>query len=164
MEFSQRRGKRLDRRIGGSAHVFSSLARIVSAQKAAPPNGGKADILQVYGRHAKDGPGAERGESGDDLHAHPGGMLQCNCLIIGDPKTHEALVVDPGDEVERILSMLGRYKLKVQAIISTHAHIDHVGGLAKLHQYTGAPVMMHGDDLPLYHGMEVQAAFLGVPT
>jgi len=94
----------------------------------------------------------------------PVGMLQCNCLIIGDPKTHEAIVVDPGDEVERILGMLGRYKLKVKAIISTHAHIDHVGGLAKLHQYTGAPVMMHGEDLPLYHGVEEQAAFLGVPT
>ena len=94
----------------------------------------------------------------------PVGMLQCNCLIIGDPKTHEALVVDPGDEVERILGMLGRYKLKVQAIISTHAHIDHVGGLAKMHHYTGAPVMMHSDDLPLYHGLDEQAAFLGMRT
>ena len=94
----------------------------------------------------------------------PVGMLQCNCLIIGDPKSHEALVVDPGDEVGRILDMLGRYKLKVQAIISTHAHIDHVGGLAKLHQYTGAPVMMHSEDLPLYHGLEEQAAFLGMAT
>jgi glyoxylase-like metal-dependent hydrolase (beta-lactamase superfamily II) len=92
----------------------------------------------------------------------PVGMLQCNCSIIGDPRTHEAIVVDPGDEVERILSLLGRYKLQVKAIVSTHAHIDHVGGLAKLYQYTGAPVMMHSDDLPLYHGMEMQAAFLGM--
>ena len=94
----------------------------------------------------------------------PVGILQCNCLIIGDPKSREALVVDPGDEVGRILDMLGRYKLSVKAIISTHAHIDHVGGLAKLHQYTGAPVMMHGEDLPLYHGVEEQAAFLGIPV
>lgn len=94
----------------------------------------------------------------------PVGMLQCNCSIIGDPKTREAIVVDPGDEVNRILDLLGRYKLKVKAIISTHAHIDHVGGLAKLHQYTAAPIMMHQDDLPLYHGMEVQAAFLGMET
>ncbi len=94
----------------------------------------------------------------------PVGLLQCNCQIIGDPKTLEAIVIDPGDEVERILSMLGRYKLSVKAIISTHAHIDHVGGLAKLHMYTGAPVMMHGEDLPLYHGMEEQAAFMGVAT
>lgn len=94
----------------------------------------------------------------------PVGMLQCNCSIIGDPRTLDAIVVDPGDEVERILSLIGRYKLKVKAIVSTHAHIDHVGGLAKLYQYTGAPVMMHTDDLPLYRGMEVQAAFLGMPT
>src|SRR6516164_1554878 len=92
----------------------------------------------------------------------PVGLLQCNCQIIGDAKTREAIVVDPGDEVERILSLLGRYKLKVKAIVSTHAHIDHVSGLAKLHQYTGAPVMMHNDDLPLYNAMEMQAAFIGM--
>jgi len=92
----------------------------------------------------------------------PVGLLQCNCLIIGDPKSSEAIVIDPGDEVERILGLLGRYKLTVKVIVSTHAHIDHVGGLAKLHQYTGAPVMMHNDDLPLYHAMDVQAEFLGM--
>jgi len=94
----------------------------------------------------------------------PVGMLQCNCSIIGDPATREALVVDPGDEVTRILDLIGRHKLVVKAIVSTHAHIDHVGGLSKLHQYTGAPVLMHRDDLPLYKAMEIQAAFLGVQT
>jgi hydroxyacylglutathione hydrolase len=92
----------------------------------------------------------------------PVGMLQCNCSIIGDPITREALVIDPGDEVTRILDLLGRHKLTVKAIVSTHAHIDHVGGLSKLHQYTGAPVLMHRDDLPLYHAMDMQASFLGV--
>src|SRR6195256_2822198 len=92
----------------------------------------------------------------------PVGMLQCNCSIIGDPITREALVIDPGDEVTRILDLLGRHKLTVKAIVSTHAHIDHVGGLSKLHQYTGAPVLMHRDDLPLYQAMEMQASFLGV--
>jgi hydroxyacylglutathione hydrolase len=92
----------------------------------------------------------------------PVGMLQCNCAIIGDPLTREALVIDPGDEVHRILELLGRHRLTVKAIVSTHAHIDHVGGLSKLGQYTGAPILMHRDDLPLYQGMEVQAAFLGV--
>src|ERR1700722_14528710 len=94
----------------------------------------------------------------------PVGMLQCNCTIIADPITREALVVDPGDEVTRILELLGRHKLTVKAIISTHAHIDHVGGLAKLRQYTGAPVLMHRDDLPLYHAMDEQASFLGIPA
>ncbi len=94
----------------------------------------------------------------------PVGMLQCNCSIVGDPVTREALVIDPGDEIGRVLELLGRHQLVVKAIVSTHAHIDHVGGLSKLHQYTGAPVMMHQDDLPLYQGMDVQAAFLGVAT
>jgi hydroxyacylglutathione hydrolase len=94
----------------------------------------------------------------------PVGMLQCNCSIVGDPVTREAMVIDPGDEVTRILELLGRHKLVVKAIVSTHAHIDHVGGLSKLHQYTGAPILMHRDDLPLYQGMDVQAAFLGIPT
>jgi metallo-beta-lactamase class B len=92
----------------------------------------------------------------------PVGILQCNCSIIGDPETREALVVDPGDEVTRILDLIGRYKLTVSAIVSTHAHIDHVGGLSKLHQYTGAPVLMHREDLPLYQAMDMQASFLGI--
>jgi glyoxylase-like metal-dependent hydrolase (beta-lactamase superfamily II) len=93
----------------------------------------------------------------------PVGILQCNCSIIADPVTREAMVVDPGDEVTRILDLVGRHKLTVSVIVSTHAHIDHVGGLSKLHQYTGAPVLMHRDDLPLYQAMDMQASFLGVP-
>jgi len=92
----------------------------------------------------------------------PVGLLQCNCSIVGDPVTREALVVDPGDEVTRILDLVGRHRLKVTAIVSTHAHIDHVGGLSKLHRYTGAPVLMHRNDLPLYQAMDIQASFLGV--
>jgi hydroxyacylglutathione hydrolase len=92
----------------------------------------------------------------------PVGLLQCNCTIIGDPLTLEALVIDPGDEVSRITDLLTRHNLTVKAIISTHAHIDHVGGLSKLHRLTGAPVLMHQEDLPLYQAMDVQAAFLGI--
>lgn len=93
----------------------------------------------------------------------PVGWLQCNCSILGDPETHEALVLDPGDEIERVLEVLNRHSLTVKAIVSTHAHIDHVGGLQKLQQATGAPVFMHGDDLDLYQHLDEQAAWLGVP-
>jgi len=94
----------------------------------------------------------------------PVGWLQCNCSILGDPETREALVLDPGDNVERILEALARHSLIVRAIVSTHAHIDHVGGLRKLQQATGAPVMMHGDDLDLYRHLDLQAQWLGVPA
>jgi hydroxyacylglutathione hydrolase len=93
----------------------------------------------------------------------PVGWLQCNCQVIGDPETREALVLDPGDEVERVLEVLRRHSLNVRAIVSTHAHIDHVGGLQKLQAVTGAPVLMHGDDLELYRHLDEQAAWLGVP-
>src|SRR5215813_14153959 len=92
----------------------------------------------------------------------PVGLLQCNCSIIGDPVSREAMVLDAGDEIHRIMDLLGRHKLTVKAIVSTHSHIDHAGGLKKLHDYTGAPVLMHPDDVPLYHAMEVQAGFLGI--
>ena len=92
----------------------------------------------------------------------PVGILQCNCSIIGDPETREALVVDPGDEAGRILELLAKHSLTVKAIVSTHAHIDHVGGLRKMQDITGAPVLMHRDDLELYGYLDKQAAWIGM--
>lgn len=94
----------------------------------------------------------------------PVGILQCNCHIIGDPKTREALVIDPGDDAGRILEVIQRHKLSVRAILITHTHIDHVGGLHRVHQATGAPVQMHPDDLELYRMLDVQAGWLGWKT
>ncbi len=94
----------------------------------------------------------------------PVGLLRCNCSILGDSETREALVVDPGDEIDRILALLAHHRLTVRAIVSTHAHIDHVGGLYKLKQATGAPVLMHADDFDLYRHLDMQAAWLGVPA
>ena len=91
-------------------------------------------------------------------------MLQCNCSILGDPQTREALVIDPGDEVDQILALLARHHLKVRAIASTHTHIEHIGGLARLHQVTGAPVLIHENDMELYRNMARQAEWLGVPV
>jgi hydroxyacylglutathione hydrolase len=94
----------------------------------------------------------------------PVGLLLCNCSILGDSTTGDAIVVDPGDEVDRILEITARHKLKVRAIVSTHTHIDHVGGLAALHRATGAPVLIHDADLGLYRSLDVQAQWLGILT
>jgi len=94
----------------------------------------------------------------------PVGLLQCNCSILGDAETGDAIVVDPGDEVDRILEIIRRHKLKVRAIVSTHTHIDHVGGLAGLHRATGAPVLIHDADMGLYRSLYMQAQWLGIRT
>jgi glyoxylase-like metal-dependent hydrolase (beta-lactamase superfamily II) len=93
----------------------------------------------------------------------PVGWLQCNCSVLGDPATKEAIVVDPGDEVERILEAVRKHGLKVGAIVNTHAHIDHVGGLARMRAATGAPVLMHREDLSLYRLLDQQAQMIGMP-
>ena len=93
----------------------------------------------------------------------PVGMLACNCSIVGDEETGEAIVIDPGDEVERVQEVLARHKLRAKYIVATHAHIDHVGGLEGLKRATGAAVLMHAGDLPLYENLAIQAEWLGVP-
>ncbi len=92
----------------------------------------------------------------------PVGMLACNCSILGDEASGEAIVVDPGDDIERIEEVLARHRLGVKYIVATHAHIDHVGGIEQLKRSSGAPVLMHADDLPLYQNLALQAAWLGV--
>ena len=94
----------------------------------------------------------------------PVGMLQCNCSIFGDEQTREAIVIDPGDDVSRILELLAQHELKVKAIVITHAHIDHIGGAQELKRITQAPVYMNLNDAGLQAMMATQAAWLGVPT
>ncbi|PYV44957.1 MAG: MBL fold metallo-hydrolase [Acidobacteria bacterium] len=92
----------------------------------------------------------------------PVGPLQCNCYILGCEKTREAVVIDPGDEVDLVLPILHKHDLKVKYILSTHSHIDHVGDLEKLKKQTGAQTLLHERDLTLYQNLPVQAAWLGV--
>src|SRR4249919_2817119 len=93
----------------------------------------------------------------------PVGVLQCNCSIFGDEESREAIVVDPGDDIAQIEQVLAQHGLKVKAIVITHAHIDHIGGAAKLKTATGAPVYMNANDQELYDHLDMQAAWLGMP-
>jgi glyoxylase-like metal-dependent hydrolase (beta-lactamase superfamily II) len=92
----------------------------------------------------------------------PVGILQCNCSVFGDEQSREAIVVDPGDDIARVLEAVARHGLTVKAIVITHAHIDHIGGAQKLKLATGAPVYMNRNDAELQKMMDVQAGWLGM--
>lgn len=94
----------------------------------------------------------------------PVGLLQCNCTILADEVSREAIVIDPGDEITRILAFVTERGLHVTRILVTHAHIDHIAGAQQLKKLTGAPILYNELDLPLVALMEVQAGWLGMPT
>ena len=92
------------------------------------------------------------------------GPLQCNCSVLGDEATREAIVVDPGDEIERIVAILERHHLRLVEIVITHGHIDHIAGAMRLKSLTGAPIRMHEGDLPQLKMLELQAAWVGMKS
>jgi hydroxyacylglutathione hydrolase len=94
----------------------------------------------------------------------PVGLLGCNCSILGDEASHEAIVVDPGYDIPRILELLTKHKLTVKKILITHAHIDHIASAQRLKQITGAPILYSQADLPLVAMMDAQAGMFGLPV
>lgn len=81
------------------------------------------------------------------LAVFPDELFAENCFVIRRRDTDAALVVDPGLQVERVLGHLNQEGLKVERILVTHGHIDHVAGVPALRSHSAAPVMMHPDDL-----------------
>lgn len=85
-------------------------------------------------------------------------------VLLVDPATREALVVDPGFEAGEILATVEREALRPVAIVLTHAHLDHAAGTGTLKRaFPAAPVLVHTDDLPLLEGLAEQARVFGLP-
>ena len=92
----------------------------------------------------------------------PNGQFAQNCYLLADSGSGEAVMIDPGEEADRILAELTRRGWRLKAIWLTHAHIDHILGVGAVHRATGAPVWLHPADRPLYDGLPTQAQMFGL--
>jgi hydroxyacylglutathione hydrolase len=97
------------------------------------------------------------------IKTFPVGHLRCNCTIIGDPVSKQAIVIDPGGDAQRIIEILQEQHLTVTRILHTHAHFDHFLASGEMHKHTGAPLCLHRADQTLWEHLEDQCNLFGVP-
>jgi hydroxyacylglutathione hydrolase len=96
------------------------------------------------------------------IRTFPVGPLACNCTIVADEKSREAIVVDGGDGVDEVAALLERGGWRAKFLVHTHAHIDHIGDLGKLRERSGGAGLLHPADVPLYAALPLQAQWLGL--
>lgn len=85
-----------------------------------------------------------------------------NCFILGDEQTHQAIVIDPGGEADKILRQIDAMGLTVIAVVNTHAHVDHIGAIRQIKDVTGAQIMMHEAELPLLQNASRMGRLFGI--
>lgn len=98
------------------------------------------------------------------LETFPVGPLSCNCSILVDPVTKDGVLVDPGGTPDTISQKLKAHNVKVKYILITHAHFDHFLAAEIFRKQTGAPVILHKDDLPLWAMKDIQCSLFGIPN
>jgi hydroxyacylglutathione hydrolase len=91
------------------------------------------------------------------------GPLGCNCTILADETSRDAVVIDPGDDVDKLLPLIEKQNLKVRAMLHTHAHLDHVTGTRPMKEATQGSIMLHRGDAWLYENLPMQASLFGWP-
>lgn len=97
------------------------------------------------------------------VSAHTVGALQENCYLVVDEERNRAVLIDPGAEGERLIAAMEASGAALEAIWVTHAHIDHLGGIAAVVRRWDVPVYLHSDDERLYRAADRQAAAYGLP-
>jgi glyoxylase-like metal-dependent hydrolase (beta-lactamase superfamily II) len=97
------------------------------------------------------------------LHTIPAGMNRTNCYIVGCGETHRGAVIDPGGEGQRIVREVEHSALDIQYVLITHAHFDHIGGIADVLEATGAKLALHPNERPLLEAGG-GAAMFGLPV
>jgi glyoxylase-like metal-dependent hydrolase (beta-lactamase superfamily II) len=97
------------------------------------------------------------------IETFPVGPFECNCTILGDEQSREAIVIDPGDDAPMILERLAKHGLTPKQIVCTHSHIDHVGAIGEMQGRFSMPASIHQADLFLYENLEIQAQLTGLP-
>jgi glyoxylase-like metal-dependent hydrolase (beta-lactamase superfamily II) len=92
------------------------------------------------------------------------GDLQCNCTLVWNQSTRQGFVVDPGGEPQRIKEEVNSLKIKIKALLHTHAHFDHVGATKELQEFYDCPAFLHEDDDFLIKNLDRQTDFFGLPS
>lgn len=91
------------------------------------------------------------------------GPLACNCYVVGDPDTKQAIVIDPGGDAELLIEEISALELTITSIVASHAHFDHILAAERVRAATDAPLSMHSLDRPLLEWMQASGRmFLGV--
>lgn len=98
------------------------------------------------------------------IETQAAGAFMKNGFVVACDRTREAVIIDPGDEVEGLLAWAGRRSLAIASILLTHAHVDHLTGVAAAKRALGVPIYLHRDDRFLYDQAVAQGAMFGVPV
>jgi hydroxyacylglutathione hydrolase len=85
-----------------------------------------------------------------------------NGYVLGCEDTREGVIIDPGESIEELLEIVAREKLTIKHILLTHAHLDHITGVGRAKAVTGAPVILHAADRPLYDAVVQQGMMFGI--
>lgn len=144
---------------GGAAAGASNVPAIcaIRSERAA-----RSDWISTVFQYRQGRSKSERNRGRMILETFAVGPLGCNCTILADEQSNEAIVIDGGDGVDEVTRRLAARGLRAKYLLHTHAHIDHIGNLGALRERTGAPGLLHPHDLPLYEALEWQAKLIGL--